>query len=61
MASNETIKPFLDLLPDAKFYPSTNANWTAAQGAIQSQIGQLGQGADPAELLKSIQAKADGK
>jgi multiple sugar transport system substrate-binding protein len=61
MASNETIKPFLDLLPDAKFYPSTNPNWTAAQGAIQSQIGQLGQGADPAELLKSIQAKADGK
>jgi multiple sugar transport system substrate-binding protein len=61
MASNETIKPFLDLLPDAKFYPSTNPNWTAAQGAIQSQIGQLGQGTDPAELLKSIQAKADGK
>jgi len=61
MASNETIKPFLDLLPDAKFYPSTNPNWTAAQGAIQSQIGQLGQGAVPADLLKSIQAKADGK
>ncbi|MFF1574559.1 extracellular solute-binding protein [Leifsonia sp. NPDC058292] len=61
MASNETIKPFLDLLPDAKFYPSTNPNWAAAQGAIQSQIGQLGQGAKPEELLKSIQAKADGK
>jgi multiple sugar transport system substrate-binding protein len=61
MASNETIKPFLDLLPDAKFYPSTNPNWTAAQGAIQSQIGQLGQGAAPADLLKAIQAKADGK
>jgi multiple sugar transport system substrate-binding protein len=61
MASNETIKPFLDLLPSAKFYPSTNPNWTAAQGAIQTQIGQLGQGANPAELLKSIQAKADGQ
>jgi multiple sugar transport system substrate-binding protein len=61
MASNTAIKPFLDLLPDAQFYPSTNPNWSAAQGAIQAQIGQLGQGADPATLLKSIQAKADGQ
>lgn len=61
MASNTAIKPFLDLLPDAKFYPSTNPNWSAAQGAIQAQIGQLGQGADPSTLLKAIQAKADGQ
>lgn len=61
MGSDETIKPFLDLLPSAKFYPSTNPNWSAAQGAIQSQIGQLGQGAKPEDLLKSIQAKADGQ
>jgi multiple sugar transport system substrate-binding protein len=61
MASNETIKPFLDLLPNAQFYPSTNPNWTAAQGALQSQIGQLAQGAKPADLLKAIQAKAVGQ
>lgn len=61
MSSDETIKPFLDLLPNAKFYPSTNPDWSAAQGAIQSQIGQLGQGADPATLLKSIQSKATGQ
>ncbi|WP_223691674.1 extracellular solute-binding protein [Leifsonia poae] len=61
MGTDATIKPFLDLLPNAKFYPSTNPNWAAAQGAIQSQIGQLGQGADPSALLKAIQAKADGK
>lgn len=61
MSSNESIKPFLDLLPNAKFYPSTNPNWSAAQGALQSQIGQLGQGANPADLLKSIQAKASGQ
>lgn len=61
MGSDETIKPFLDLLPNAKFYPSTNPNWSAAQGAIQSQIGQLAQGANPGDLLKSIQAKADGQ
>jgi ABC-type sugar transport system, periplasmic component len=57
LASNETLKPFLDLLPNAQFYPSTNPKWSAAQGAIQSQIGQLTTGADPAELLKAIQAK----
>ena len=61
MGSNETIKPFLDLLPNAKFYPSTNPNWSAAQGAIQSQIGQLGQGANPSDLLKAIQSKASGQ
>ncbi len=61
MASNATIKPFLDLLPHAQFYPSTNPNWTAAQGALQSQIGQLAQGAKPADLLKTIQAKANGQ
>ncbi|QNE37176.1 extracellular solute-binding protein [Leifsonia shinshuensis] len=61
MGSDETIKPFLDLLPNAKFYPSTNPNWSAAQGAIQSQIGQLGQGANPSDLLKSIQSKASGQ
>ncbi|WP_426625046.1 extracellular solute-binding protein [Leifsonia sp. McL0607] len=61
MGSNADIKPFLDLLPNAKFYPSTNKDWSAAQGAIQSQIGQLGQGADPATLLKSIQSKATGQ
>jgi multiple sugar transport system substrate-binding protein len=61
MGSDEAIKPFLELLPSAKFYPSTNPNWSAAQGAIQAQIGQLGQKADPATLLKAIQAKADGQ
>lgn len=59
MATNETIKPFLDLLPSAQFYPSTNEKWSAAQGALQGQIGQLAQGTDPAELLKSIQAKTE--
>ncbi|MFE4951201.1 extracellular solute-binding protein [Leifsonia sp. NPDC056665] len=61
MGSNADIKPFLDLLPNAKFYPSTNPNWSAAQGAIQSQIGQLGQGANPSDLLKGIQSKASGQ
>ena len=40
-----------------KFYPSTNPNWSAAQGAFQSLIGQIGQGKDPADVLGEIQAQ----
>ena len=58
MASDETLKPFLELLPNAKFYPTTNPSWTATNGAIQSLLGQIEK--SPAEdVLKQIQAKAD--
>ena len=57
--SNDSLQVFLDALPDAKFYPSTNTAWSAAQGAFQSLIGQIAQGKDPAEVLAEIQAKAD--
>lgn len=57
--SDESLQVFLDALPNAKFYPSTNPAWSAAQGAFQSLIGQIGQGKDPAEVLAQIQAKAD--
>jgi multiple sugar transport system substrate-binding protein len=56
---NPDLKVFLDALPDAQFYPSTNTAWSATQGAFQTLIGQIGQGKDPAAVLKSIQAKAD--
>lgn len=59
LADKEEIATFLEALPDAKFYPSTNPNWSATQGALQSLVGQIGQGADPATVLKEIQAKAD--
>jgi len=50
---------FLQALPDAKFYPSTNKGWSAAQGAFQSSIGQIAQGKEPADVLGGIQEKAD--
>jgi len=59
MASNVDIKPFVDALPNAKFYPATNPKWPAAQAAMLTQFGTLAQGADPATLLKAVQAKAD--
>jgi multiple sugar transport system substrate-binding protein len=56
---NPDMQVFLDALPNAKFYPSTNPGWSAAQGGFQSLIGQIAQGKDPADVLASIQEKAD--
>lgn len=59
LAGNETLKPFLDMLPNAVFYPTTNPAWNATDGAFKSLLGQVGQGKDPAAVLQEIQAKAD--
>lgn len=59
MASNQDIKPFLDVLPNARFYPSTNKAWASTMGSLRTLVGQIGQGKDPASVLKEIQAKAD--
>ncbi|MFK4851273.1 extracellular solute-binding protein [Microbacterium sp. ZW T6_19] len=56
--SDEKLKPFLDVLPDAQFYPSTNAKWSAADGAFKSLFGQL-QSQPAADVLKQIQAQVD--
>lgn len=60
LADKESIQTFLELLPSAQFYPSTNPAWPTIQGAIQQQIGTIGQGADPAKVLAEIQATAEG-
>jgi multiple sugar transport system substrate-binding protein len=56
---NPDMQVFLEALPNAKFYPSTNKGWSAAQGAFQSTIGQVAQGKKPADVLGEIQEKAD--
>ena len=57
-ASKPELKPFLDALPNAKFYPSTNAAWGATSGAFKTLVGQI-QTKPADEVLKQIQAKAD--
>ncbi|MDR1808612.1 MAG: extracellular solute-binding protein, partial [Propionibacteriaceae bacterium] len=47
--------PFNDLLPVAKFYPSTNPSWGSAQGLIQESFGTIATGADPQAVLDEIQ------
>lgn len=59
LAGDKTLKPFLDMLPNAVFYPTTNAAWNAADGAFKSLMGELGTGKSAEDVLKGIQAKAD--
>jgi multiple sugar transport system substrate-binding protein len=58
MASNEVLKPFLEMLPDAQFYPTSNPAWNATDGAFKSLMGQL-EDQDAKTVLDQIQAKAD--
>jgi multiple sugar transport system substrate-binding protein len=59
LSGEESLKPFLDLLPNAEFYPSTNPKWDATNAAMKSLMGQLGQGKAPADVLKEIQTAVD--
>lgn len=58
LGSDENLKPFLDVLPDAEFYPSTNAQWSAADGAFKSLFGQI-QTKSAQDVLTEIQAQVD--
>lgn len=60
LADKEEIAAFLEALPDARFYPSTNPQWPAAQGALQELIGQIGLGEEPEAVLQEIQDRVDG-
>ncbi|WP_324197485.1 extracellular solute-binding protein [Nocardia abscessus] len=59
LAEDPVTKAFAATLPVARFYPSNNPKWAAAQGAIRQQMGTIGQGADPAQVLRRIQEAAN--
>ncbi|MBP1326974.1 multiple sugar transport system substrate-binding protein [Leucobacter exalbidus] len=58
LADDEALKPFLDVLPDAQFFPSTNPNWSATDSAFKALFGQL-QKKSAADVLTEIQTQAD--
>ncbi|ANJ26337.1 extracellular solute-binding protein [Agromyces aureus] len=58
LSGEEALAPFLDVLPDAKFYPSTNPAWSATDGAFKALFGQL-QTKPAQDVLTEIQAQAD--
>jgi multiple sugar transport system substrate-binding protein len=58
LADEEALAPFLEVLPDAQFYPSTNPQWSATDAAFKALFGQL-QTKPAQEVLTEIQAQAD--
>ena len=58
LAGDPVTKTFVATLPTAKFYPSNNPKWGAAQGALQQLAGTIDQGASPAEVLTKVQDAA---
>ena len=58
LSGEEALAPFLEVLPDAQFYPSTNPNWSAADGAFKALFGQL-QTKPAQDVLTEIQAQVD--
>ena len=58
LQTNPWMKPFIDALPNAIFYPSDQAAWPAVQGALQQTVGTAVQGSDPKQVLDAIQATA---
>jgi multiple sugar transport system substrate-binding protein len=60
LSSKPELADFLAGLPEAQFYPGANRSWSAAQGSMQTLIGQLGQGKDPAAVLAEVQAGVEG-
>jgi multiple sugar transport system substrate-binding protein len=59
LADDEALAPFLEGLPDAQFYPSTNPDWQAADSAFKALFGQLGGKKSAKDVLAEIQAQVD--
>lgn len=60
MSSDPALAPYIAVLPNAVFYPGTEATWPAVQGEMQQTIGlAVAPGADIPAILKAIAAKAE--
>ena len=55
----EELTPFIEALPGARFYPSSNPAWGGVQGYVQQNIGLAVEGDDPASVLADVQAEAE--
>lgn len=57
LSSDEKLKPFLDALPNATFYPFTDPKWSEVNTQIKQTVGGALSG-DPAQVLGQIQKVA---
>ena len=60
MSSDEALAPYIAVLPNAVFYPGSEASWPAVQGEMQQTIGTaVAAGADIPAILAAIAAKVE--
>lgn len=59
LADDPQLKPFIEVLPDARFYPVTDPKWTTVDGAVKQQLGKAVQGSDPKQVLDQLQQETE--
>lgn len=60
LSSDESLAPYIEVLPGAVFYPQAEASWAAVQGAAQENIGlAVAPGADIMSVLELIASRAE--
>jgi multiple sugar transport system substrate-binding protein len=60
LSSDETLAPYIAVLPNAVFYPGTEASWPAVQGELQQTIGlAVEPGADIQAILEGVASQAE--
>ncbi|WP_328296523.1 extracellular solute-binding protein [Streptomyces sp. NBC_00435] len=55
--AQKALKPFLDILPNATFYPTSDPTWPGVSAQIKTQIGSAVSG-DPTMALDALQRAA---
>ncbi|WP_055505439.1 extracellular solute-binding protein [Nonomuraea pusilla] len=58
LSSDEKLKPFLDALPNATFYPQADPKWDAVSAQMKQTIGSAVKD-DPAKVLGELQKAAE--
>ncbi|MBA0126193.1 extracellular solute-binding protein [Haloechinothrix sp. YIM 98757] len=61
MTSDAELAPFIEALPEARFFPTTRPEWTEVDGAVKQEIGTAVQDAEPREVLDRLQQRASGE
>jgi multiple sugar transport system substrate-binding protein len=57
--ANAPLKPYIDLLPKARFYPLNDTAWDVLSPKIKEQLGLAVSGKSPKEVLDQLQKEAE--
>ncbi|MEU8139085.1 extracellular solute-binding protein [Streptodolium elevatio] len=57
--ANEKLKPFIEMMPNAKFYPVNDTAWDVISPKIKTELGAAVGGKSPKEVLDQLQKAAE--